>query len=146
MDIWSQICYGARVSLLVGTCTAVLAALGGGIIGMVSGYIGGILDKIIMRLIDIIMVLPDFPIMMVLSAFLGPSLINIVVVLALFSWVAPARIVRSQILTLKRQYYIKSAVSYGAGAWYLIRRHFIPETFPLIAVNMIRLTGRGNSG
>jgi peptide/nickel transport system permease protein len=142
VDIWSQICYGARVSLLVGICTAILAALGGGIIGMVAAYFGGILDKIIMRLIDIIMVLPDFPVMMVLSAFLGPSLINIVLVLALFSWVAPARIVRSQILALKKQYYIKSAVSYGAGVWYLIRRHFIPETLPLIAVNMIRLTGR----
>ncbi|NCC67279.1 MAG: ABC transporter permease [Clostridia bacterium] len=142
IDLWSQICYGARVSLLVGIFTAALAAVGGGIIGILAGYLGGWVDKVIMRLIDIMMVLPDFPIMMVLAAFLGPSLLNIVLVLALFSWVTPARIVRSQVLMLKQQCYIKSAETYGASAWYLIRRHFLPEVFPLIAVNMIRLTGR----
>nr|WP_238455595.1 ABC transporter permease [Desulfolucanica intricata] len=142
VDLWAQICYGARVSLLVGFGTALLAGLGGSLIGIISGYLGGWPDKIIMRLIDIMLVLPDFPLMIVLASFLGPSLINIVLVLVLFSWVSPARIVRSQILMLKEQRYIKSAESYGAGAWYLIRRHFLPEVFPLVAINIIRLTGR----
>lgn len=142
IDLWSQICYGARISLVVGVLTATLAAFGGGVIGILAGYIGGWTDKIIMRLIDIMMVLPEFPVLLVLAAFLGPSLLNIVLVLAVFSWVAPARIVRSQVLMLKQQCYIKSAETYGAGAFYLIRRHFLPEVFPLIAVNMIKLTGR----
>ena len=142
IDLWAQICYGARVSLLVGFGTALLAALGGGLAGIVSGYLGGWPDKVLMRLIDILIVLPDFPLMIVLAAFLGPSLFNIILVLALFSWVLPARIVRSQVLTLKEQSYIKSAQTYGAGVWYLIWKHFFPEVFPLVAVNMIRLTGR----
>ncbi|MBF7084245.1 ABC transporter permease [Desulfallas sp. Bu1-1] len=142
VDLWAQICYGARVSLLVGFGTALLAALGGGLIGIVSGYLGGWPDKVLMRLIDIMIVLPDLPVMIVLAAFFGPSLLNIILVLALFSWVFPARIVRSQILMLKERSYIKSAETYGAGVWYLMWKHFLPEVFPLVAVNMIRLSGR----
>lgn len=126
IDLWAQICYGARVSLLVGISTALLAALGGGLIGIVSGYLGGWPDKILMRLIDIMIVLPDLPIMIVIAAFFGPSLLNIIIVLALFSWVIPARIVRSQVLVLKEQSYIKAVQTYDAGTWYLVRRHFLP--------------------
>lgn len=141
VDIWSQICYGARVSLLVGFGTAFLAAFGGGAVGILAGYLGGWVDRVLMRVIDIMIVLPDLPVMIVLAAFFGPSLLNIILVLALFSWVFPARIVRSQVLMLKEQSYIKAAESYGAGAWYLLRRHFLPEVFPLLAVNIIKLTG-----
>lgn len=142
IDLWAQICYGSRVSLLVGLGTAFLAALGGGLVGIVAGYLGGWPDKVIIRLIDIMIVLPDFPLMIVLAAFLGPSLLNIIIVLVFFSWVFPARITRSQVLMLKQQSYVKSAETYGAGAWYLMWKHFLPEVFPLVAVNMIRLTGR----
>ncbi len=142
IDLWAQICYGARVSLIVGFGTAMLAALGGGVIGIFSGYVGGIPDKIIMRVIDILIVIPDFPLMVLLAALLGPSLLNVVVVLALFAWVTPARIVRSQVLMLKEQTYIKAAETYGAKPWYLIFRHFLPAVFPILAVNIIRLTGR----
>jgi peptide/nickel transport system permease protein len=142
IDIWAQLCRGAKISLIVGLGTALLAGLGGGLLGIISGYVGGILDKFLMRLIDIMLVIPDFPVMILLAAFLGPSLINIIIVLALFSWVSSARIARSQILMLKEKTYIKSAELYGAGAWYLMWKHFLPEIFPLIAVQMIRLTGR----
>lgn len=93
--------------------------MGGGLVGIVTGYLGGWVDKVIMRIIDIMIVLPDFPLMVVLAAFLGPSVLNIIIVLALFSWVFPARIVRSQVLMLKEQSFIKAAETYGAGAWYL---------------------------
>ncbi|MBC3889067.1 ABC transporter permease subunit [Acetobacterium paludosum] len=142
IDLWAQICYGARISLLIGFGTAILAALGGGMIGVFSGYVGGVPDKIIMRIIDIIMVIPDFPLMVLLAALLGPSLLNVVIVLALLSWVTPARIVRSQVMMLKEQTYIKVAETYGASNWYLIWRHFLPAVFPILAVNIIRLTGR----
>jgi peptide/nickel transport system permease protein len=142
IDLWAQICHGARISLIVGFGTAFLAALGGGLVGIVTGYLGGWVDKVIMRIIDIMIVLPDFPLMVVLAAFLGPSVLNIIIVLALFSWVFPARIVRSQVLMLKEQSFIKAAETYGAGAWYLLWKHFFPAVFPLVALNMIRLTGR----
>lgn len=142
VDLWSQICYGARVSLLVGIGTALLAAAGGSVLGTLSGYLGGWVDRLIMRLVDIMLILPDLPVMIVLAAFFGPSLFNIVLVLALFSWVHPARIVRSQVMMLKQQNYIRFAEISGAGPWYLIRRHFLPEVFPLLAVSIIKLTGK----
>jgi peptide/nickel transport system permease protein len=142
VDLWAQICFGARVSLIIGLGTALLAGLGGSTAGIVAGYTGGRVDAFMMRLIDIMIVLPDLPVMIVLAAFFGPSLMTIVIVLSLFSWVHPARIIRARILSLKQRRYIHAAETYGAGIVYLMRRHFLPEIFPLAAVSMIRLTGR----
>lgn len=142
VDLWAQICHGARISLIIGLGTALTAGLGGGLAGILSGYAGGRVDMVLMRLVDIILVLPDLPVMIVLAAFFGPSLTTIVLVLSCFSWVHTARIVRSRILILKQRQYIRAAALCGAGPWYLIHRHFLPEVFPLAAVSMIRLTGR----
>ncbi len=80
--------------------------------------------------------------MIVLAAFLGPRVETIIFVLAAFSWVFTARIVRSRVLSLKQRRYVHAAETYGAGAFYLMRHHFLPEIFPLAAVSMIRLAGR----
>lgn len=141
VDLWSMICFGARVSLMVGLFTALLAGVGGGIIGIIAAYRGSWTDRILMRIVDILIVLPDLPVMIVLAVFFGSSLRNIIIVLALFSWSMPARLVRSQALALKEQPYIKMAAHYGAKTTYLIFRHFLPEIFPLIMVSMIRLAG-----
>lgn len=141
-DIWAQICYGARISLTVGLATALLSGLGGAAIGIAAGYRGGWPDRLLMRLVDLLTVLPDLPVMIVLAAFFGPSLVSIVLVLSLFSWVFTARIVRARVMSLKQRRYIQAAEAYGAGLIYLLRRHFLPEIFPLAAVSMIRLAGR----
>jgi len=119
-DIWAMICFGARVSLAVGLGTALLAGLGGGIVGMLAAYRGGWTDRLLMRIIDIMIALPSLPVMIVLAAFFGPSLLNIIMVLTLFSWSVPARVVRSGALSLKEQPYIKMAAHYGAGTFYLL--------------------------
>lgn len=142
IDLWAQICHGARLSILVGIGTALLAGLGGTIIGIISGYCGGLVDRVVMRITDLMIVLPDLPMMIVLGVFLGPSIYNIILVLALFSWTAPARIVRSRILSMKQEKYITIATSYGAGFFHLTTRHFLPGVLPLAAVSIIRLTGR----
>lgn len=142
IDLWDQICYGAKVSLMVGLGTALLAGLGGSLIGIVSGYVGGIVDKVIMRITDLIIVLPELPMMIVLGAFFGPSLKNVILVLALFSWTGPARIVRSKILSVKQEHYVIAAKSYGAGLWHMIMLHFLPSVLPLVMVSMIRLIGK----
>lgn len=103
------VCYGSRVSLAVGLGTAFLAGLGGGIVGMLAAYKGGLFDRVLMRVLDIMIALPNLPVMIVLAAFFGPSLLNIILVLALFSWSVPARIVRAAALSLKAQPYIKMA-------------------------------------
>lgn len=142
IDIWAQICFGARISIIVGFGTALLAGIGGSIIGMFSGYFGGMTDKIVMRITDIMIVLPDVPIMIVLGAFFGSSIKNIIIVLALFSWTIPARIVRSKVLSIKREKYVVAAKSYGANFLHLTLRHFLPNIFPLVMVSVIRLVSR----
>lgn len=142
IDLWSQICHGARISILVGLGTALLAGVGGSIIGMLSGYFGGIADKILMRFTDMMIALPDLPVMIVMGAFFGSSLKNIIIVLTLFSWTMPARLVRSKVIYLKEESYIKVARSYGAGFWYITYKHFIPHSFPLIMVSIIKLISK----
>ncbi|GAB6156462.1 ABC transporter permease [Desulfosporosinus burensis] len=142
IDLWAQVCFGARISIIVGFGTALLAGIGGSIIGIFSGYSGGLTDKMIMRITDMVIVLPDLPMMIVLGAFFGPSVRNIIIVLALFSWTVPARIVRSKVLSVKQEKYVTAAISYGAGFWHLTLRHFLPNILPLVMVSVIRLTSR----
>ncbi len=142
VDMWAMICYGARVSLAVGLGTALLAGLGGGMIGMFAAHKGGWIDRLLMRMIDVMIALPNLPVMIVLAAFFGPSVVNIIVVLALFSWSRPARIVRAGALSLKEQPYIKMASHYGASSFYLLTWHFLPELLPIVMVSMIRLAGK----
>jgi peptide/nickel transport system permease protein len=140
MDIWSQLCYGARMSLVIGLAVALIAGLGGGALGILAGYVGGIWDALLLRAIDITLALPSFPLLIVIAAFLGPSIVNVILVLVLFSWAKPARIARSQALAMKRQKYVVSARLYGAGPLYIIRRHLLPEVLPLISVSIINLS------
>jgi peptide/nickel transport system permease protein len=141
VDIWTMICYGSRISLLVGLGTAFLAGFGGGLIGIIAALKGGLVDRFLMRLIDIMLALPNLPVMIVLAAFFGSNLLNIIIVLALFSWAIPARVVRAGALTLKEQPYIKMAAHYGASPLYLLMKHFVPELLPVVMVSMIRLAG-----
>ncbi len=141
VDIWSQICFGARVSLIVGLGTALLAGLGGSLVGTWAGYRGKLIDRILMRIIDIMIVMPDLPVMVILAAFFGSSLTNIIIVLSLFSWSHPARIMRAQALSLKERGFVRMAQSYGAGDLYIIGRHLLPELIPVMVVSMVRLSG-----
>ncbi|WP_084600742.1 ABC transporter permease [Methanolacinia paynteri] len=140
MDIWSQICYGARMSLTIGLAVALLAGIGGGALGILAGYKGGTADQALMRVIDVTMALPSFPLLVVISAFLGPSILNVVLILVLFSWAKPARIARSQTLSIKNNNYITAARNYGAGSFYLLRKHILPEVMPILLVLIIGIT------
>ncbi|MDD4127045.1 MAG: ABC transporter permease [Methanomicrobium sp.] len=140
MDIWSQICYGARMSLAIGLAVACIAGFGGGALGVLAGYKGGVFDQVLMRIIDVTMALPSLPLLIVISAFLGPSIINIVLILVLFSWAKPARISRSQTLSIKNNDYIVSARMYGAKPFYLLRKHIFPEVLPILFVLILSIT------
>jgi peptide/nickel transport system permease protein len=140
MDIWSQICYGARMSLTIGLAVAFTAGFGGGALGILAGYMGGHIDQALMRIIDVTMALPSFPLLIVISAFLGPSILNVILILVLFSWAKPARIARSQTLSLKQNYYIIAARNYGAKPFYLLWRHIFPEVLPVLLVLVIGIS------
>lgn len=139
MDIWSGICYGARMSLIIGLAVALLSGVGGGVLGLLGGYMGGNWDKLLLRAIDITMALPSFPLLIVIAAFLNPSIVNVILVLVLLSWAKPARIVRSSALAMKKQHYIISARLNGASPAYIIRRHIMPEVLPLLFVSILNI-------
>ncbi|ABR47708.1 binding-protein-dependent transport systems inner membrane component [Alkaliphilus metalliredigens QYMF] len=142
IDLWAQICHGAQISMMVGLGTAFLAVGGGSILGVFAGYYGGKIDGWLMRLIDLMMVIPELPTMIVLGSFFGPSMVNIMIVLTLFSWTRPARIIRSKVISIKEENYVKVTESYGGGFIYITRRHFLPQTFPLIMVSFIKLVSK----
>jgi len=140
MDIWSQICYGARMSLTIGLAVALISGFGGGALGILAGYIGGRVDEGLMRIIDVTMALPSFPLLIVISAFLGPSILNVIFILVLFSWAKPARIARSQTLSIKKNSYIIAARNYGAKPFYLLWRHILPEVLPVLFVLILGIS------
>lgn len=141
VDVLAQVCHGARVSLAVSLATAVLAGGVGGGLGAWAGYVGGWADALLMRVVDAMLVLPALPLVMLLAAMLGPGLDRVVLVLAVLSWPRPARVVRAQVLSLRERLYVRAARFYGAGTWYMLRRHLIPEVAPLLGASMVKLAG-----
>ncbi|GLB30890.1 peptide ABC transporter permease [Lacrimispora amygdalina] len=141
IDIAAQIGHGAGVSLLVGISSALLAGLGGSILGILAGYYRGWKDKLVMGLCDVVMTMPQMPLLIVLGAFFGSSTRNIILVIGFMSWAGPARIVRSRMLSMGKEAYVAAARSYGAGFFHLLMKHFIPGLYPLILVSMIRIVG-----
>ncbi len=142
LDIFAQICHGALISLGVGFGAAVLAGLGGSILGILAGYSGGWVDRIICALCDIMAVMPQLPLTIVLGAFFGPSLKNIVLVIALLSWVGPARIARAKTLSLRGEKYIVAAKSYGASFFHILIKHLFPNLLPVAMVSTVHIISR----
>ena len=131
-DAWSQLVYGSRISLTIGIFATLLATIVGVIVGLVAGYFGGRTDEILMRLVDFLLVIPGLPLMMVLAAFLGPSVENIIIVIAILGWTGTARVVRSQVMAEKNKAYVESARAIGASDTYIIFRHVLPNVTPIL--------------
>lgn len=134
-DIFSQIVYGSRASLLIGFSAAFIAVFIGTIIGLISGYYGKIIDEILMRMTDVLLIIPGLPLMIVLTAILGPSIRNLILVIGITSWPSIARIIRSQVLVVKEMKFIEVARAVGCGDSYIIFKHILPNVSPLIYVN-----------
>ncbi|SKC79198.1 ABC transporter permease [Maledivibacter halophilus] len=142
IDILAQICNGGRISIIISFGVAVLACSIGSFIGILSGYKGGAIDYILMRFTDMMIVLPQLPTMIVLGAFFGPSIKNIIIVLSLFSWTPIARITRSRVLTLMEEDYIKLSKGYGGSFKYIYINHIQRDLFPIIMLGFIRTIGK----
>jgi len=135
-DIFSQLIYGTRISLYVGLLSAILSVVIGLIVGLASGYLGGIADEVMMRATDMLLVLPGLPLLIVLMAVLGSNLNIIIILLGFLGWMGFARIVRSQVLTLKERPFIEAAKALGAGKTYITTRHIIPNVMSLVYVTL----------
>ncbi|MCL4295836.1 MAG: ABC transporter permease [Anaerolineae bacterium] len=136
-DVLTNLIYGSRVSLTVGFFAAFISLIIGGLIGIVAGFYGGQVENFLMRLTDILLVIPDLPLMIILIAILGRSLSIIIVVLGILGWTSTARVVRSQTLSVKERKFVQRARAIGAGNMYIVRRHIFPLVFPLMVVNAV---------
>ncbi|MEE9518641.1 MAG: nickel transporter permease [bacterium] len=133
-DILSRIIYGARISLYVGVATVMLSALVGTVVGAVSGYAGGVVDEVVMRLIDVLLAFPGILLAVAVMAILGPSLNNIVIALTVLGWVGYARLVRGQVLALREFEFVQAARALGADARRIIARHLVPNVLGPVIV------------
>jgi peptide/nickel transport system permease protein len=141
-DILSELIYGTRISLLIGVLAGGLTLALASLVGMFAGYVGGSVDHLLMRLVDVLMAIPHLPLMILVVAYVGPGLSNIILLIAFLGWMIPARAIRSQILSLRSRGYIKSAELFGAGPPYVIRRHLIPAVAPILAAGFVAQAAR----
>lgn len=131
-DIWSQTIFGSRISLTVGLVAALITVVSGTLMGLVAGYYGSIVEEVLMRIVDFFMMLPELPLMIVLAAVLGPSMWNIILVVSLVSWPTTARVVRSQVLSLKERPFVEASRCIGAGSIRLMFGEILPNVVPLM--------------
>jgi peptide/nickel transport system permease protein len=141
-DLASQILNGARVSLFVAVLAGGGTLLIGALVGMVAGWAGGVVDAVLMRIVDLVLVVPKVPLLIVIGTYAGPSLPVISLIIALTGWPPTARIVRSQVLSLRRRAHIKAAVGFGGSSAQILRRHILPEVGLILAAGFVGAAAR----
>ena len=141
-DELSRVVWGARVSLRVGFSVVILASLVGVSLGAISGYFGGAMDTLIMRITDVLLSFPGILLAIAMVAVMGPSLNNVVIALAIIGWVGYARLVRGQVLKVRELEYVTAAKALGAKAPRVILRHVLPNVInPVIVMATLGLAG-----
>lgn len=133
-DLFTRVLYGGRVSLTVGVLAAIVSAMVGMIYGAISGYAGGRVDSVMMRIVDIIYALPYMFLVILLMTIFGRELWLVFIALGMVSWLTTARIVRGQVLSLKQREFVQAARSMGSKDSAIIFRHLIPNTLGPIIV------------
>ena len=141
-DLWSRVVHGSRISLLVGVASTLLGAGMGGLIGLVSGYLGGKIDLIAQRFMDIMQALPILVLALVMAAALGPSLVNTIIAISVVIVPRAARLIRSSVLAIREFVYIESARAIGVSHRRVAFRHILPNTIgPFIVLATAQLGG-----
>lgn len=138
-DMLSLLISGARVSLLVGFAAALVSVVIGGVVGLLSGFFGGKIDTLLMRLTDYVLVIPDVPLMIIVAALFGRSLKNIILIIGVIYWTTTARLIRSQVKSVRERVFVRRARALGAGNLRLIFRHVLPQVSPLLIANTVLL-------
>lgn len=133
-DIFARLMAGGRNSLQVALGAGVISTVLAVVIGVLAALAGGLTDRLLMRLVDILLVIPNIFIIILLAAYLQPAVLSEIMIISLLTWLEGARIVRAQILSLKERTHIYAARLFGAGLFYIFRRHLLPELKPLILV------------
>ena len=137
IDMLTLVMYGARVSLLVGFAASLVAMLIGGGVGILSGFFGGKVDVVLMRITDYFLVIPDIPLMIVVAAIFGRNLVNIIIIIGVIYWTSTARLIRAQVKSVRERTYVKRAQALGAGNVRLMQKHVLPQIVPLLIANTV---------
>lgn len=140
-DLLSELIFGVRISLTIGFLAAAVSITIGTLVGIVAGYFGGWVDAALMRLVDVILVVPFLPLMILLAAYLGPSFWNIILVIGALVWARPARVIRSQVLSLKSLDFVDAARALGGSSGRILRRHVLPGVLSLSLAQFILAAG-----
>jgi peptide/nickel transport system permease protein len=136
-DVLTQLLYGGRISLLVGITAALVAAVIGGLVGISAGYFGGRADTVLVAVTDYTLIVPGIPLMIAIAAAFGSSLALIVVMIGVLSWPQTARILRSQVRSVRERTYVRRASVVGVGPWRMIRTHVLPQVAPLMIATTV---------
>src|SRR5437667_2013614 len=126
-DVLSRLIFGARVSMVVGFTAVIVAGIIGTGLGILSGYLGGWVDQVIMRITDTWLALPGLMFAIFLAAIVGPSMWNIVIILGLVYWTRYARVIRGEVLSLKEREFVRLAIVAGCSKWTIMYRHILPN-------------------
>ena len=135
-DVLSRVLYGARISLAVGFVSVGIATLIGVLLGSAAGYHGGMVDTVIMRLVDLMLVFPRFFLLLAVLALLKPSIWTIMTIIGLTGWMGVARLVRAEFLTLREREFVIWSESIGAGTLRVVFRHILPNALAPVLVAM----------
>ena len=136
-DILSRIIWGSRISLSVGFVAVGISTFIGVILGALTGYYGGWVDRVIMRFVDIMLSIPTFFLLLAVIAFLEPGISNIMIVIGLTSWMGVTRLVRAEFLSVKEREFTQSARAIGAGDMRIIFRHILPNSIAPVIVSAV---------
>lgn len=134
-DVFSRVIYATRISLEVSLVAVGISVTIGTFLGALAGFLGGIIDQVICRFIDIMLCFPTIFLILTVVAYLEPSIITIMLVIGITSWMGVARLVRAEILSLKEREFVLAAKLYGASNFRIIFKHLLPNAFPPILVS-----------
>jgi peptide/nickel transport system permease protein len=135
-DVFTQTIYGSRISLLVGLLAAGIGIGLGLVVGLLAGFLGKFVDEVLMRFTDMMLVIPALPLLIVLVAVLGTSIVNLIIVIGFLGWMGFARVIRSQVLTIRERPFVEAARASGAGSGRIIVKHVFPNIVSLTYVNL----------
>lgn len=136
-DVYSQLIYGARISILIGVAAAFTSTLIGLLVGITAGYSGGGIDEGLMRVVDVLLCLPVLPMLLVFIALFGYNTWYIVLIIAIFGWQGLSRIIRSETLSVREAAFVESSIASGGSRGYIILRHIMPNVLPTALASLV---------
>ncbi|MDD1729792.1 MAG: ABC transporter permease, partial [Methanospirillum sp.] len=136
-DILSQLIYGTRITLLIGFLAAAISCVISTVLGIQTGYYGGIFDELVMRVIDIFMTIPLFPLLLVLTLFFTPGIFTTAILIGVLGSTRGVRVVRAQVMSIRQATFIEGARAIGAKDHQIMSSHILPNIMPLITVKFV---------